>query len=210
MTRQKKLILLIINIMLLIMEIIGTIFCFIDGGIAALRYYTVLSNIMCGVISIIYIFVLLKNMNVDDFVVFKWIKMLRFLVVVCLMVTFIVVVTVLIPTNGASSISRYLFERANLFHHLLCPLFMTITYIVLEKEVKLGRREEMFTLIPTILYAIVTLTLNILRVMEGPYPFLYVYEQSVFESIIWVVVIIGGAYALAMGLNKLNSIGGNK
>ena len=210
MTLEKRRQLLFINILLLVMEIIGTTYCFIDGGIAALRYYTVLSNIMCGLISLIYIVVLVKNMNSDKFVVPKLMKTLRFVVVVCLMVTFIVVITVLIPINGASSISEFLFERANLFHHTLCPLFMAITYLTLEKEVKLGRREELFTLIPTLLYAIVTLILNLLKVMKGPYPFLHIYEQSVLESIIWVVVIIGGAFALAIGLNKLNNAGGTK
>lgn len=210
MEKKSKILLLVVNVLLFVMEIIGTTFCFVDGGIAALRYYTVLSNIMCGIISLIYIVVLVNNLNSDDFVIAKWMKTLRFIVVVCLSVTFIVVITVLIPTYGASSISGYLFERANLFHHTLCPLFMVIVYLLFEKEIKLGRREELFTLIPTVLYAIVTLTLNILKVMEGPYPFLYVYEQSVFESIMWVVIIVGGAYALAIGLNKLNRIGGNK
>ncbi len=207
MTKQMKMTLLFINIALVIMEIIGTTYCFIDGGIASLRFYTVLSNIMCGLINLVYVIFYMKNMNLDNVLVPKWLKTLRFITVTCLMVTFIVVITVLIPINGVESISGYLFERANLFHHLLCPLIMTITYLILEKEVKLGRREEMFAALPTVLYAIVTLILNLMRVLYGPYPFLHVYEQSVFTSIMWIVLIVGGSYVLAIGLNKINRMG---
>lgn len=210
MTRQKKMINLYINILLLIMEVVGTVYCFIDGGIAVLRYYTVLSNIMCAIICTIYIVVLAKNLNTDNFILQKWMKTLRFVVVTCLMVTFIVVITVLIPTNGVSSISGYLFERANLFHHLLCPLIMSVTYLIYEKEISLGRKEELYAVIPTIMYAIVTIILNIIKVMEGPYPFLYVYKQSVLTSIMWFFIIVGGAYILSIGINKINKIGGNK
>ena len=208
MTRQKKY--LFINILILIMEIIGTTYCFIDGGIASLRYYTVLSNILCAVICLVYIIKMLGNNNIDNFIVSKWMKTLRLVVVICLLVTFIVVITVLIPTNGIGSLRGYLFERANLFHHLLCPLMMAVTYLVFEKNIKLGRKEELFAVVPTVLYALVTIILNVIRVMEGPYPFLYVYEQSLFASAMWIVVIVGGAYGVAVGFNKINNIGGGK
>ena len=51
----------------------------------------------------------------------------------------------------------------------------------------------------TIAYAIVFITLNILKVYEGPYPFLMVYKQPVYMSIIWFILIVGGAF----GIGKL-------
>ena len=42
-----------------------------------------------------------------------------------------------------------------------------------------------------------------MRVVEGPYPFLRVYEQPVYMSIIWVIVILGSAYGIAFLLASL-------
>jgi hypothetical protein len=40
--------------------------------------------------------------------------------------------------------------------------------------------------------------------MDGPYPFLHVYEQPVYMSIIWFAAILGGAYFMAWLLLKAN------
>ncbi len=66
------------------------------------------------------------------------------------------------------------------------------------------RKYRLFALTPTILYAAVAVTLNIAKVMDGPYPFLHVYEQPVYMSIIWFAAILGGAYFMAWLLLKAN------
>ena len=38
----------------------------------------------------------------------------------------------------------------------------------------------------------------IAKVIEGPYPFLYVYKQPVYMSVLWCVIILGGAYLIAL------------
>ena len=52
----------------------------------------------------------------------------------------------------------------------------------------------------TIAYAIVFITLNILKVYEGPYPFLMVYKQPVYMSIVWFILIVGGAFGIGKGI----------
>ena len=63
-------------------------------------------------------------------------------------------------------------------------------------EVK-GYKDILGALVFTILYTIVFLILNLAKVIEGPYPFLLVYENSVLVTIIWFIVIEGGAVLLA-------------
>jgi len=70
---------------------------------------------------------------------------------------------------------------------------------------KLSRRQTKIALIPTIIYGIVALLLNILKVMDGPYPFLKVYQQPFFISIPWALIMIGGAYLIALGLHSLSN-----
>ena len=58
-------------------------------------------------------------------------------------------------------------------------------------------------MLPTLIYALILMALNLMRVVEGPYPFLRVYEQPVYMSIIWVIVILGSAYGIAFLLASL-------
>lgn len=52
-------------------------------------------------------------------------------------------------------------------------------------------------------YLAAAVILNILRVMEGPYPFLLVYAQPWYLSVLWCVVILGIAAILALGVRAL-------
>ena len=59
-------------------------------------------------------------------------------------------------------------------------------------------------MVPTLLYGVVAIILNVLRVWHGPYPFLYVYEQPVWLTAVWVVVILGAAFLIALLLRVVN------
>jgi len=63
----------------------------------------------------------------------------------------------------------------------------------------------MIGVIPTILYAIIIVILNIVRYIEGPYPFFRVYNQSIIVSIIWIVIIMGLVYFISYMLYKLHN-----
>ena len=77
----------------------------------------------------------------------------------------------------------------------------------LKKEPHLDAKSAFTATIPTLIYAIVLIILNILGVVDGPYPFLRVMNQPVYMSFVWFIVIVGGAFFLALLLQKLNSIG---
>ena len=59
-------------------------------------------------------------------------------------------------------------------------------------------------LIPTIFYAILAITLNIAKVWEGPYPFLLVYRNPLWQTIAYSIVILGGAVAISRGYEVIN------
>ena len=46
--------------------------------------------------------------------------------------------------------------------------------------------------------------------VDGPYPFLRIRKQSLFTSILWGVIIIGGSYLIAYVIYKLNKKKGAK
>ena len=79
---------------------------------------------------------------------------------------------------------------------------MLLTLILLERP-QLPVRAAIYAMLPTLLYGTITMLLNILRKLNGPYPFLHVYEQPVYMSIIWFIAIIGGSYLIALGIRAL-------
>ncbi len=48
-----------------------------------------------------------------------------------------------------------------------------------------------------------TVILNVLSVWDGHYPFLRVHEQPFGISVLWFILILGGAYAAAVLMKKL-------
>ena len=115
-------------------------------------------------------------------------------------VTFIVVVFILTPYYGKDIIIWIFFLESNLFYHTLCPIITFISFMFFESHKIKGIKDNFRAIYFTIAYAIVFITLNILKVYEGPYPFLMVYKQPVYMSIIWFILIVGGAFRIGKGI----------
>ena len=73
-----------------------------------------------------------------------------------------------------------------------------------------GSNKKIIGLAFTIIYAIVLITLNILDIISGPYPFLKVKEQSIPMTIMWGGLILLGSYLVGQILYQLNKIKGAK
>ena len=65
-------------------------------------------------------------------------------------------------------------------------------------------RTAAYAVIPTLIYGIVTLILNLARELDGPYPFLQVYRQPAIASVGWFVAIIGGNYLIALAVRAVS------
>ena len=116
-----------------------------------------------------------------------------------LLVTFSVVVFVLTPYYSKYIIIWIFFLGSKLFYHTLCSIIIFISFMFFESHNIKGLKDNIRAIYFTIIYAIVFITLNILKVYEGPYPFLMVYKQPVYMSITWFIIIVGGAF----GIGKL-------
>ncbi len=134
------------------------------------------------------------------------IQRLKYMATSAVSLTFLVVVFILIPLAGWDSAVDKLFVEAKLYHHFLCPLLAFFSFIFFEKNPKLRFKDTAYALIPTVIYAVVLTLLNIFKVVEGPYPYFKVYEQSVFMSCVWFVAILGIAYGICVGVFFLNRI----
>ena len=186
---------LIINTAIVILEIIGFILVFNELGITSLEYYTEDSNLLLLISSIIFIVYLSKNNELPS-----WFKSFRYIAIVSTTLTLIIVLTVLSWTTDFG-LYHLLFNGSMLYHHTLCPILAILSFVFVEKYENLNTIHGLYF---TIIYAIIMISLNVLKVVEGPYPFLLVYKQPIIHSIIWTVIIFAITYLIALILKKVN------
>lgn len=201
--RKRCVAAIVIDVVIIILGILGTYIEIYENGLGMLGYYTVDSNILmvgCCFLDIIY---QVRELQGQKNLI--WIKDIKYTGVCCMTITFCIVFFVLAPMGGLEGYLRIFFEGALKYQHFLCPILAVVSFLFIDRfQITLKRGMVYVALIPTIIYAVITTSLNIARVMHGPYPFLYVYEQSVGMSVFWCVLIIGIEYLIVWLLWKIN------
>ena len=206
---KKNIVALALNIILIVIGLIGLIGTIIGFGNPALEYYTQLSNYFALISATIYTVYLYKNIKgktkeknnnkeIKNTTIPKWVSILKYSSTLSLLVTFLVVVFILTPMFGLKSFSWMLFQGTNFYFHTICPILTFISFIFFEKHNIKGLRDNIRAMYFTMIYATLFIILNILRVVKGPYPFLMVHDQPIYMSIIWFILIVGGAFGLSM------------
>lgn len=120
------------------------------SGWSDLKYFTVESNLLVGIVAIL--FVILRLVKGEGKMP-RWIAFLKYISAVAVFVTFAVVVIFLGPLYGYGR----MYYGANLFFHLLIPLFAIAEEIFLEEE-RVSFRESFLAVIPPVVYGIGYLT----------------------------------------------------
>lgn len=209
--RRKSLVALILNIILVIFGLIGVILASKEIE-NILLFYTEDSNILAIISSLLFVIFLIVKKDIKY--IPTWVCIFRYVATCCLSVTMIVVITILIPSDNISyfdGIKHFMLEGSMLFHHFLCPVISFISFTMFEGNEKLNKKKTIwFAIIPTFIYGLLFTTLNVLRIVDGPYPFLRVHNQSWFMSIVWIIVIFVGNYLIAKLVLYLNQLSINK
>lgn len=180
-------------------------------------FYTENSNMLSLLVGIIFtvtsVICLIRKRPIP-----RLIHQLRYMVTTCLVITFLVVLFILTPTYammpvgavGFSPLLRsaqfLLGKDAMFFEHFFCPVLSLLSFTVFENGKPLSRSSLFVSLIPTFVYGGIFIPLNILKIVKGPYPFLYVYEQPVWMSCVWFVVVFGLAFLVSLGIRALHNI----
>jgi hypothetical protein len=147
------------------------------------QYYTIDSNILQMVVSICMLVYLLRRIPVP-----YWLVVLHLVCAVCLTVTFLIAALVLAPQGG---FDYYFFSDVAPINHFLGPLLSVVTFIFTQNERPLSKRMFFAPVAATLLYGLIALILNILRVLDGPYFFLRVYEEPAATVVMWFLIIAG-------------------
>lgn len=173
--------LIIVNVIIIILEAIAFIHDCYAFGISMFEWYTVDSNVLQLVVSVLVLFYVLKAKDIPDYV-----TRLHFVSAVGLTVTFLIAAFVLAPEGG---ISYYFIENVAPINHFIGPLLSVISLLFLEKTKKLSMKVVALPACVTLIYGIICLVLNAVYVLDGPYFFLKVHEQPVGTVVLWFVII---------------------
>ena len=111
------------------------------GGWGAMKYFTVLSNLLAGIAAAVWgVCALVKKEG-------GWPDRLKYVADVSVALTFLVVAVFLGPLFGYGS----MFTQHNLFFHLLVPLFSMAEFMLLN-ETPMGRGDNVLAVAPMLIY----------------------------------------------------------
>lgn len=193
---MKKRISLLLNVLIIIFEVRALIMNLHENGLL-IEYYTIDSNMLALVSSMIYFVYLILDERMP-----RWLELFKYMTTICLTITFLVVLFILAPMYSFNY-KFFLLDGAFVYQHLLCPIIAIITFLFFDTLHKFNIKDYIRGIYLTVIYAIILITLNIVGVVKGPYPFLMIKEQSVTASILWSLFLTLFDYAIAVCLGKL-------
>lgn len=121
---------------------------------------------------------------------------LRFTGTCMLLMTFVVTLGILIPMGAG--FKKMMLTSSGLFHHTLCPILSTASYLLWEPHASVWYVPVLLTFA----YGMLMLYLNGKGRVDGPYPFFRVKQQSAPATILWMAALTGliALIALAVAL----------
>lgn len=189
---------LIGNSLLFILECVTNCLMFAENKWACFKYYTDIANafalFVSGVMVASCIIALIKNKPFLP----KWVMVFKLISTTMLLITFTIVVTFLAPWFGTIGYLVFLFGGPMLFTHTVCPLFSIISFMTIERGYKYKFGATSFVILPTLVYGIIMIILNIFGVVVGPYPFFMVYRFHWVIVTLWCAGVILWSYLMSV------------
>ena len=174
----------ILCVIVLLLEARGLSLSVSDRKWKILVFYTQLSNLAATVSALLL--VILGQPT--------WVTVLRYVSTCMLVMTFLVTTCVLIPMGGDPK--KLLWSGNGLYHHVLCPIISTVSYVFAERHSGMIWLPVAITLV----YGMVMLYLNGIRKVDGPYPFFRVHNQSVAATVLWMTALMAVMTGISAGV----------
>ncbi|MBE6160642.1 MAG: hypothetical protein E7158_00270 [Firmicutes bacterium] len=208
---------LIINLLILVLVTLGTIFMvigfsFMGGtqvltstGFSPLKYYTVDSNILVGIASLLIVIYECRLSNNKIKEIPKFIFILKYVSTVAVCLTFLVTLFYLAPLYGNKFL--FLYKNSNLFFHLLVPILSFISFTLYEKA-NLEFKHTFYGISTMILYGVYYATNIFIHQKNGVVTIEYDWYSFVKDGVsnIFIVfpVMIIFTYLISVMIYKLN------
>lgn len=188
-----------LNLLVFLLEVWAIYKGVLKNGIAAnFVFYTECSNLFAGIVCLACAVAEIREIR-SGIVKGKGLRLLKYLASCCLMMTLMVVVCILTPmleSAGYPGVHMMFVEGAKPVTHLGAPLLVTVSYALYEHNKTMTLEEGLVGVVPTLVYAAVAYPCNILRLWDGPYPFLQVHNMPLWMSVLWFIALLLFAFAL--------------
>ena len=135
------------------------------AGFSNLKYFTVLSNIFNGAVSLFYAIRLASVLRHQSRRLSFRLHLLKYIATAAVALTFLVVTGFFGPLYGWAS----MYQGANLWFHLILPLVSLLEFCFVDNFFPLAFRASFLTMIPPLLYGFAYLT-NLLINGVGIWP----------------------------------------
>lgn len=204
--KEKHLISLTLNIVIVVLDIIAILNQLLSNdttlqnanGINIFRYFTNDGNIFAmivAIINIVYISIcIIKNKNNDS----KIIYIFNLMSSVTLFLIFLVVVIILAP------ISPMLVSGYNMIiEHVVVPFLCVCNFLFLTNN-KISKKMSLIGSLPLLLYGVIAIILCLTKVWTNeliPYPFLDIYNNPIWMTLLYAIGIIGGSFFVSILFN---------
>ncbi len=173
------------NIAIIILEIVGLIITYRQVGWKMFIYYTILSNSLALIASILY---LMKHPASAE---------IRYMATCMLAMTFLIALFVLSPVSG--SVKAQMVDGNGLYHHTLCPILSLFSYVFFERHSSVW----LLPVAASVIYGLLMIYLNCLGKMRGPYHFFEIESQGIKKTALWVVILILVISSISLGVSAI-------
>ena len=159
---------LILNIIIVILTVIGVVLMLTGkpeegalqaSGIENLKFYTVLTNVFCGAVALVYLIIIFLGKDAGK------IRVLKLAAVCGVAITFAVVAFMFGPLYGYPQF----YQRGNLYFHLLLPLTAMVEFVLVRRP-KMPFIYAVFAAVPTLLYGLGYMTNILINGIGGEWP----------------------------------------
>ena len=154
-----------------------------ETGLGALRYYTVLSNLLCAFASLALALALLGGAAP------RWIWLWRYIGTAAVTVTMLTVLVFLGPNLGY----KLLLTGRDLYLHLIGPLLAIVSFCFFERLYPLSFPLSLTGLVPVILYGTLYLYKVVLCPENRRWEDFYGYNKTGKWPLSFAAMVIGGA-----------------
>lgn len=118
-------------------------------GLYSLKFFTVLSNLLLGLASLICVVYLVRYLRSGQ-IVPKWVHLLKYAGTVAVTVTLMTVLLFLGPTMGYAA----MFAGVNLWLHGVLPVLGIVGFVFFDTQHALSFKESLVGVAPVVLYGI--------------------------------------------------------
>lgn len=206
--RDARIYEIILNIIIVVLTVIGMTLMLTGNpsegalqarGIGNFKFYTVLSNVFCGIVALINLILIAVNKDNSKLTPLK-------LGAVCATtITFVIVGFFFGPLYGWIQF----YQRGNLFFHLIEPVVALVEFLSVKRS-GIPFRYTVYAAVPTLLYGIGYALNNLINGIGGPWP----YTNDFYGFLNWGwtigIIILMSVTLIAFGLSCLFRVISNK